>query len=235
MISVWFRNCVSSLLLCAAIMQGQSNPPTPASQEKSKANYPADCNTTSVMSEDILNFHKVDADLYRGARPTRRDVVYLKLASLGIRTVLNLEGGREAAKESAEIARVNEDLMRQGKPTIQFICFPIKSFFQTVLASISDQRMRVLFQEIQNAQKPLFIHCRHGKDRTGAIVVLYRLKRREGGTFDDALREARHYRFSSWNFGLKRTIGRYQDPRKFSLLPSPVAGSGTPDGVCLGR
>ena len=82
---------------------------------------------------------------------------------------------------------------------------------------------------IHDSPKPVFIHCTHGKDRTGAAVMLYRMSRREE-TLDEALQEARHYKFSWWNFGLKRTVNRYRDPNQLSSLPNPA--SGTPENAC---
>src|SRR5713226_1736208 len=50
--------------------------------------FPQDCNPTDITDKDICNFHKVDADLYRGARP--RCSGYVKLANMGIQTIVSL-------------------------------------------------------------------------------------------------------------------------------------------------
>ncbi len=181
-------------------------------------------------AEDLVPaFHRVDADVYRGGRPSYRDDVYLKFADLGIRTVVNLEGGTEAKREQEVIERVNTKLAEQGKPALTFVSFPIDSFTGTVLTAPTDKNIGVLFHEIAQAPKPIYVHCEHGKDRTGMVVALYRLWRGES-TLEDAISEADYYRFSYWNFGLKRTLERYRAAPALQTLGTPPT---TPvSGVC---
>lgn len=199
--------------------------PLPAEQgsheENNPSRYPHDCNRTSVIDSEIENFHQVDDELFRGARPRYDDEVYLKLAGLGVRTIINLEGAGEADREKAVVDGVNQTLRQQGKPTFTFISFPIRSFVQTVLFRVSDQRVQGLFAELQNAPKPMFVHCKRGKDRTGMLVMLYRLRRHEQPSYEEALREAQHYHFSKWNFGLKRTVKGFNG-EKVERLAAPA-------------
>jgi len=194
----------------------------PREEKNEPSRYPHDCNRTSVADSDIENFHQVDDQLFRGARPQYDEQVYLKLAGHGVRTIINLEGAGEANREKAVVDRVNQKLREQGRPTFTFISFPIRSFLQTVLFRVSDQRIQGLFADLQKAPKPMFVHCKRGKDRTGMLVMLYRLRRHEQPSFEEALREARHYRFSKWNFGLVRTVKRF-DAEKIELLAAPAA------------
>lgn len=190
--------------------------------------FPNDCSIAG-SDELVVNFHRVDADLYRGGRPEYRDEIYLQLAALGIRTVVNLEGSEEAQKEQAAIERVNAQLVQAGKPPLTFVSFPIAAFTETVVAAPSSEEMTTLFAEIRKAPKPIYLHCGHGKDRTGMVVLLYRLWRDEA-SFDEAYREARYYRFSGWNFGLKRTLAHYRQPEAVRTLGEPPASAAT--GVC---
>lgn len=198
--------------------------------------FPHDCNPTGVANQDIVNFHQVDANLYRGGRPAYREDVYLKLAELGVRTIVNLETG-EARKEEAEINRVNQDLAEKHLPQIKFVHFPISPFPQVFLTGVGDEGehgIRHLFEELQQAPKPLLVHCEHGKDRTGAVVVLYRMRRREL-PFDRAYQEALHYRFNEhWDGGLIKTIKRYQDPERLGDLPDPDPSAPSAGEVCIG-
>jgi len=200
--------------------------PLPAEQGSreemnTSSRYPHDCNGTSISDSDIENFHQVDDELFRGARPQYQEQVYLKLADLGVRTIINLEGAGEANREKVVVDGVNQKLRQKGKPTFTFISFPIRSFLQTVLFRVSDQRIKGLFAELQEAPKPMFVHCKRGKDRTGMLVMLYRLRRHQQPSFEEALREARHYHFSKWNFGLKRTVKRF-DGEKVEVLAAPT-------------
>ncbi len=181
-------------------------------------------------AEDLVPaFHRVDADVYRGGRPSYRDEVYLKFADLGIRTVVNLEGGDQAKREQEVIERVNTKLAEQGKPALTFVSIPINSFTGTVVGSPTNANMGVLFHEIAQAPKPIYVHCEHGKDRTGMVVALYRLWRGESD-FDDAISEADYYHFSYFNFGLKRTLERYRQAPALQTLGDPPATAVS--GVC---
>lgn len=60
------------------------------------------------------------------------------------------------------------------------------------------------------ANGEVFVHCRHGKDRTGLFVSLYRVMR-QGWPPDRAYREARDVGMSWWHFPAKGTIGKLAD------------------------
>jgi len=198
--------------------------------------FPHDCNPTGITDKDIPNFRKVDQDLYRGARPTYRKDVYLKLAELGIRTIVNLET-KEALKEEALVKQANQELSARHLPEIKFIHFPISPVLQDKLTGVPDggeYGIHHLFEELQTAPKPIFLHCEHGKDRTGAIVVIYRMRRHEL-TFEQAYKEALHYRFNrSSDRGLLTTMRRYRDPQILASLPDPEPSGATGMGVCIG-
>jgi tyrosine-protein phosphatase SIW14 len=183
------------------------------------ADSPNDCSVPSA-ADLVVNFHRVDAELYRGGRPAYRDDVYLKFADLGIRTVMNLEGGDQAQREKAMIDRVNLRLMKDNKPPLRFVSYPIESFTETIVGAPSQKDMTALFAEIEKAPKPIYLHCQHGKDRTGMVVLLYRVWRGEE-SFDEAYNEARYYHFSMWNFGLKRTLEHYRAAGTLKSLGAP--------------
>jgi len=88
------------LLLVLGTLWAGSAPQLPVQAEQGKRSniFPHDCDPTRIRDNDIPNFHRVDRDLYRGARPAYRKDVYLKLVDLGIKTIINLETG-DASKE----------------------------------------------------------------------------------------------------------------------------------------
>jgi protein tyrosine phosphatase (PTP) superfamily phosphohydrolase (DUF442 family) len=214
----------------ATALAGDSKPPAASHG----CDYPRDCN--GVLTDerfDLCNFHKVDAAVFRGPRPKAEDESYLKLAALGVRTVINLEEPAEAAREKAIIDRVNHTLVGRRQPALAFISFPISPFYEVQIAGISESQMRDLFQRIKDAPKPVFIHCRKGKDRTGAVVAVYRMRQNQLN-YDDGYREAVYYRFNArFNAGLKKTIRRYRDPEKLAMLPIADVGP-APQEVCVG-
>jgi len=208
--------------------------PVQAEAGKQSNNFPHDCNPTRITDNDIRNFHQVDRDLYRGRRPACRKDVYLKLADLGIRTIVDLETG-EASKEEAEVKQINQELSDRHLPQLTFIHFPISPILEVKLGGVpygGEHGIRHLFEELQQAPKPIFLHCNRGKDRTGAIVAIYRLRRHEL-SFKQAYEEALHYKFNIWDRGLVRTIERYRDPKKLAALPDPDVASATAVGVCV--
>jgi len=177
--------------------------------------FPHDANPTPIVDADICNFHQVDADLYRGGRP--QPSAYAKLVELGIRTIINLEEPEYAEREKSVLDELNATLKPEQR--INLISFPI-GLKEIAVAGVPDERVKELFQQMQAAQKPIFLHCYHGKDRTGAIVAIYRMRRREK-SYDEAYEEAHHYRFNRSEFGLRRTIDRYESAKKLQSLPRP--------------
>ena len=183
------------------------------------AELPADCSVPNA-ADLVVNFHRVDAEMYRGGRPAYREDVYMRFAALGVRTVMNLEGGDQAQREKAIIERVNLRLMKENKPPLRFVSYPIEAFTKTIVGSPSEKDMSALFAEIEKAPKPIYVHCKHGKDRTGMVVLLYRVWRGEA-SFDEAYNEARYYHFSEWNFGLKHMLEHYRAAAALKSLGTP--------------
>ena len=177
--------------------------------------FPLDSNPTPITSEDVCNFHQVDAQLYRGGRP--RSSAYPKLVGIGVRTIINLEEPKFAMEEKAAIDQLNSGLPSDRQ--IQFVSFPITPA-EIDEEGVSDSRLRELFGEIQSSGKPIFLHCYHGKDRTGMVVALYRLLLNQKSA-TDAYDEAYHYRFSRKDHGLSRTLDRYKSAKRLRTLPRP--------------
>ena len=101
-----------------------------------------------------------------------------------------------------------------------------------MLTGVSDERLRGLFALMQKAPKPIFLSCRLGRDCTGMIVALYRMKRQEL-SFSKAEEEAVYYGYRPRFIGLRKTLERYKDPRELALLPAPGLSAAPPESVCL--
>ena len=173
----------------------------------SAADFPRDCNPTPITDADVLNFHTVNAELYRGARP--QCSAYAKLARLGIKTIVDLEGNTKDTIEDC-ILQPNQ---------FRYISFRIGPG-ESALTGVSIEKLQRLFQILHDAPKPIFISCRYGKDRTGAIVAVYRMKQGEL-SFEQANREALYYKLSRRFIGLRKTLLRYRDPALLNSLPAP--------------
>jgi len=104
-------------------------------------------------------FSQVTPTLYRGGQPTEADLVRLGL--LGVNTVLNLrrEERRVRRAEANEVTRLG----------MRFFSFPYYgvfggsgSFFTRILDAMRNPEHGVVY-----------VHCRHGRDRTSLAIALH--------------------------------------------------------------
>jgi tyrosine-protein phosphatase SIW14 len=130
-----------------------------------------------AVEPELPNFHQVDANLYRGGQPATGGLSRLK--ALGIRTIVNLRyepdlvKAEEAEAKAAGIGYYNVPMRGLNRPTDAQVTH--------ILGLIDDP-----------ANRPVFVHCKAGSDRTGAIVACYRIARAEW-TAEKAIREAFDY------------------------------------------
>lgn len=121
-----------------------------------------------IASPRLRNFFKVSDALYRGAQPDRSG--FLELEKLGIKTVVNLRlgGSDRAMLEGTAITPVEipaEAWDLEDKDVVEF------------LRIVTDP-----------GRIPVFVHCSHGADRTGAMVAIYRIAIQGWGK-EEALQE----------------------------------------------
>lgn len=115
----------------------------------------------------IGKFQKVDEFLYRGALPKPEELMELKRQ--GIEYIINLRTGH-SLQTAAEKATEKAFVERLG---LKFIEYPIDSRKGPTKELIND--FFEFSQYLRNNNKKAFIHCKHGKDRTGTMVALYEL------------------------------------------------------------
>jgi len=139
--------------------------------------------------EGIVNFGKVSETLYRGAQPDELGIQNLK--RLGVKLIINLRmpddcwKPEDAAARSCGITFTNMPFRGLGRPT--------------------DEQVRTVLAMIQSSTSPVFIHCRHGCDRTGTIIACYRIQH-DGWTTEAALQEAKRYGMSKLEWGMRRYV-----------------------------
>lgn len=109
----------------------------------------------------IPNFHEVSPGIFRGGRPTRKsDLEWLR--SNGVETIINLENNTRAVREERRWA---EEL------GMQYISRPMSWSERP-----DDDQVEDILRKLQEGRdRPLFIHCKHGRDRTGMIIGLFRV------------------------------------------------------------
>lgn len=108
---------------------------------------------------------------------------------MGVRTVVNLRRGKGS---------VNAERQKVEAAGLHFINIALNYWFLPTEQTISG------FLELldNEANRPVFVHCLHGKDRTGLLVAMYRVAR-QGWSVEDAYKEMKYcgfHRFRIRNF-----------------------------------
>lgn len=142
---------------------------------------------------ELPNLHQVNQQLYRGGQP--KDGGLRKLKDLGVKTIVNLRG------EDAHTRAESEEAHSLG---LRYYSISLPGFSRPK----DEEVKRVL--DIINAREnqPIFIHCHHGKDRTGTIVACYRISH-DGWTAEQAKDEAQRYGLGWIEIGMRSYIDKY--------------------------
>jgi hypothetical protein len=126
----------------------------------------------------MKNFKHVIDGLYRGSAPTEEDVI--KLNNRGITRIVSLD--KKAGERISEICK---------KVGIEQILLPIYIFDRRSLLKLVRLNLKRLL-----LSKPTFVHCIHGKDRTGFIIALLKVKYL-GESCDDVIKDAESFGFGT--------------------------------------
>jgi len=127
----------------------------------------------------LPNFAKVSDELYRGAQPTAEGFKALK--QMGVKTVVNL---RVTASDREAMAGLG----------LQYVEISFKPWHP------EDEDILPFLRLLGEKQHlPVFVHCKHGADRTGTMVALYRMAY-QSWTRTQAVTELPRFGFHSiWN------------------------------------
>lgn len=139
----------------------------------------------------IDNFGKINENYYRGSQPSQEEFTQLK--GLGIRTVIDL---REDYKK-------DEESWVRGLG-MNYFRIPLK----TRVAATDEQTASFLSLVSDPAKLPVYVHCKGGRHRTGAMTAIYRITH-DGWTADQAWQEMKDYDFDNNIFGGPAAQKRY--------------------------
>ncbi len=103
----------------------------------------------------LPNFAKVSDGLYRGAQPTAEGFAELK--KMGVKTVVNLRS-------------MHSDRQMLKGTGLQYVHLPSHAWHPE-----DADLVRFLKVVEDPANRPVFVHCQQGADRTGAAVAVYRM------------------------------------------------------------
>lgn len=132
-----------------------------------------------VPGAPIPNFREVYPWLYRGGQPSIEGIKYL--SDRKIRTIISLRWSRSV------IAIEKKAMESLG---IRFVSIRLNYWTFPSMEQI-DQFLDIVDDE---SQRPVYIHCKHGSDRTGIFLAAYRMAR-EGWSADEAYQEMKECGF----------------------------------------
>lgn len=158
-------------------------------------------------NNNLPNFHKVDDQVYRGGQPTSEG--FKSLADLGIKTVVDLRliGEHSQADERKIVTGLG----------MRYVSIPMHG-----MATPKDDQVaavQALFNDTSSG--PVFVHCKRGADRTGAVVAVYRISHDRWDN-QRALSEAKSNGMSFFERAIQHYIKDYRPP----TLAPVLAGAG---------
>ena len=114
------------------------------------------CHTVGQNIPGVDNFDRVDPVVFRGAQPSEQGVATLK--DQGVRTIVNLrDDPNPREKEWAENAGM------------RYVVIPSRA------TKVEPAKVAEFLDLVTTAPRPIFVHCRQGRDRTGLDVAVYRI------------------------------------------------------------
>lgn len=152
---------------------------------------------------DIPNFHKVTETLYRGGQP--KNTGFENLKKIGIKTVLSLR--RETNESNSEKSLISGLEMN-------FHNIPLSIYKRPT----DEQSLQFLEIILNPKNQPVFVYCKSGRDRAGAMIALYRVVVEQKGP-KEAYKEAKNFGF--WPYRgtneLKTFIHQLRDKKIFFI------------------
>jgi protein tyrosine/serine phosphatase len=131
----------------------------------------------------IENFGKVNEHYYRGGQP--RAAGFAELKRLGVKTVIDLR--KDSIPEEPEQVRALG---------MRYFNIPMKAS-RPATPEQTDYFLK-LVNDPDNW--PVYVHCKGGRHRTGALTAVYRITH-DGWTADQAYDEMKKYDFNQGLFG----------------------------------
>ena len=117
-----------------------------------------------IVIDEIDNFYAVDdGNLYRSAQLSPRKLKKI-IQEHGIRTIINLRGENP-----------DQDWWQNERAVAQELGVEFHNIAMSANRFPSRDQLLKLLDLYDNAPRPLYIHCRGGRDRTGEAAAIYLL------------------------------------------------------------
>lgn len=130
-----------------------------------------------TRADNGLKYFLFEAGIYRGPSPGPAGLEELK--SAGVKTIINLDNRPGALKQEQEYAK---------KIGVDYISIPLSIFSVPSRSKIK----KILDLLVDPSRRPVYLHCQFGRDRTGLVLGLYRVKY-DNWTPGAAYEEMLHY------------------------------------------
>lgn len=151
--------------------------------------------TEAVSTEQPRNFRTVEEGFYRGGKIESKEQLRLLRDRYGVKTVVCLAKdslGPEGDNEFAWGPELGVTVIKSYMTDVA----PRPEQWQTIKQAMSDRHV--------------YVHCKWGADRTGAVVAKYR-QEVQGWSPREAFAEARKYGFKPWLKALRTWIDAPED------------------------
>lgn len=116
------------------------------------------------------NFQKVRDGLYRGGHPDAAQLDYLR--SIGVKTIVDLEVGDFVEAWPWDISAEERNARARG---FTFVRKPMSAFEPAVSDRFDEQIDSITTLLAESANGPIYVHCKHGQDRTGLVIGIERV------------------------------------------------------------
>jgi hypothetical protein len=138
---------------------------------------------------------EVAPGLFRGGRPDADGIAWLK--SIGVKTIVNLRHHHGDTEKKL----VEDSGLRYERIALESSDAPEPEQIAKFLALVRDPSLR-----------PMYVHCKHGVDRTGAMMSVYRMED-EGWTNVEAFAEMEYFEAHKIWRDLRNFVKRYRPDR----------------------
>lgn len=144
----------------------------------------------------LQNYIRLSDDFVSGGEP-KTEEAFAFLAAQGIRSILSVDG-----------ARTKVDLATQHGMT--YLHTPIG------YDALSEEEILQVVRALQDAPKPVYVHCHHGRHRGPTAAALGRIFH-DGLTNDEAVAEMKRIGTAPKYTGLYETVQKFVEPMQFDV------------------
>ena len=145
-----------------------------------------------LQKQGLPNLARVERNIYRGGRPQLDRGGMESLRALGIKTIVNLQGGDlispkmsrfpgwslivRAKEPGEEPENIAQEISAARTDAILDVNIPLSSLDPVTDAEAAELDRVLTMIAASSPDNPIYIHCEHGKDRTGLVLGLYRMR-----------------------------------------------------------